>query len=169
MGLVQRSPERRNILHAVEELLEVDRFDDIAIYTQVITAHQVRLLIRSREHDDGNMARRRFGLDSLEHFKPIYSRQFEVQYDDRWIESLAVRMLVLFAYPVKRIYPVSRHHDFILEFTSFECDECEVQVVGVVLDKQNGFKLGHSDSPLKLIFPAGATGSPRYFKLAVNG
>src|SRR5205814_146806 len=75
--LVQKQPVHAEGTGRLLELVEVDRFDDVAVDAQTITLDQVAFLARRGQHDHGDGAGPLVLFDPPEHFEAVDERKLD--------------------------------------------------------------------------------------------
>src|SRR4051812_13165779 len=78
-SLIDQRPETSQLFYRIQELLEVDWFDDIGIDSEFITSDQVLFLPRRGQHDNGDALEFRVRLHLTKHFQAIHAGHFQVQ------------------------------------------------------------------------------------------
>lgn len=67
------------------EVLEIHRFDEIAVEAQFIGANQILFFARGRQHRHRQTTRARVATHCSKHFNPIRLRQFPGKQNDLWM------------------------------------------------------------------------------------
>src|SRR5882762_2865480 len=80
--LVENGPEQTELLNRVDQLLEVNRLDDVGIDPKLIALHEVLLFAGGGEDDDRNRFHLFVALDLAKHLHAIDLGHFQVEQDD---------------------------------------------------------------------------------------
>src|SRR5690606_17454121 len=108
--LVDQCPENSELADRRDELIEVDRLYNISVGAQLISVHQIVLLARGRENDDGKHSRCPVGPDLPQRLETVNARHLQIEQDDgRW----QVYPLAVCVSPMQEIQGLGSvaHHD----------------------------------------------------------
>src|SRR5690349_11872043 len=111
--LVQHQPVQPELAHRFDELLEVDRFADVAVGPEPVPRDQVTLFTRRGQDHDGQEARAVVRANASEHFEAVHLGKLEVEQDDLGCDGVAgVRARTLEI--VQGLGAVMGHENFVL-------------------------------------------------------
>ena len=76
--LVQPQPIAPQLTDDRSKLVEIDRFADKAVGSQLITSPQVMVFFRRSQNHHAYERGARVGADAAEYFDPVHPRQLEI-------------------------------------------------------------------------------------------
>src|ERR1700690_3238276 len=77
--LIGDQPVQAHRLDGLPELVEIDRFLDIAVGSQVVTGHQIPLFFGGGHNDHRDGSGPGVALDLFEHFHSVHFRKLQIQ------------------------------------------------------------------------------------------
>src|ERR1700675_117439 len=80
--MVDHQPIHSELPDNFLEFLQFNGFLDVAVDAQPVAVHQVSLLIRGRQHNDGNGTRALVGFDCAEYLLAADARKLEIEKDE---------------------------------------------------------------------------------------
>src|ERR1043166_4811624 len=135
--LVQEQPVKSQVSHGGGESLEVHRFDDVAVFPQLVALHDVLLFFRRGEYDNWNTLGARIALDPPQHFDAIDLRQFEIEKDNfRAVLDFASGVRAFAKNKLDRFGAVACDLDSIAEFGFTQGALGQFQILGCIFDDQ---------------------------------
>src|SRR5687767_13834307 len=72
-------PVEADLRHGLHERLELHRLHDVAVDAQTIALDHVTFLVGGRHHDDGDLLRRRVGLEAAQHLDAVDLGHLDVE------------------------------------------------------------------------------------------
>src|SRR5207244_10345281 len=136
--LVQKQPVHAEGTGRLLELIEVDRFDDVAVDAQPVALDQVALFARRGQHDDRDGAGSLVRLDPLENLQAVDIGQLDIEQDHvRLFLDIARGVATRTEDVLDRLLPVAHDPDPVRQVILCELVEGQRLVVGVVLDHED--------------------------------
>src|SRR3954471_3819686 len=78
-GAVHDQPVHAQATHCLSELFEVHWFYDVAVRTETVALHEIALLGRGSQDDDGEQSCPIITSDSAQYLESVNARQLQVQ------------------------------------------------------------------------------------------
>src|SRR5689334_13049021 len=134
--LVQDQPVQAQLPHRFDELLEVDRFADVAVGAESVTRDEVPLLTRRGQDHHGQETGAVVGTDAAQDLEPVDLGELEIEEDDfRCYRATGMRARA--EEEVEGFGAVVGHLDLVLNVVLSEGATRQRLVVGVVFDEQD--------------------------------
>ncbi len=97
----------------MDELIEIDRFDNIGIDAQLVPTKQVTFLPRGSQNDHRNSVQRRIGSYLAQHFEPVNFRHFDVKQHHGRMAARAIRKITAPEKIIQRLGAIADHVDVV--------------------------------------------------------
>src|ERR1017187_5236680 len=136
--LVEKKPVEPDLVHGLEEFVRVHGLHDVAVRAEVIARHEVSLLARRGQDDDGDHFRPLVRLDAPEHLEPVHLRELEVEEDDSGERRPGAGGISPFSEEkLEGLGSVADDMNVVRDVGLLQRAQGQLGVVGVVLDEQD--------------------------------
>jgi hypothetical protein len=145
---VDDGPEAADLADGIEELSEIDRFDDVSVDAELVAADEVLFFAGAGEDDDRDMFESGVGFHVAEYFEAVHFGHFEVEQDD---DGMAVGVAVEVSAGVEVIQgfgSIASDDDFVGEVFGFKGGEGELDILSGVFRQEDAFEWGHGSGGL---------------------
>ena len=137
------SPKSAKLFHCFDERMKIHRFNNVGIDAQAVTANDVLLLSRRREHDDRGRPEPVIALDRSQYFEAVDLRHLEVQQDKNWISRRASGEPAAAIQIIQGLLTIVYHDDLVDEVMPGKCFQGHLHVLWAVFSQKNSLGFAH--------------------------
>jgi len=123
-----------DIFNDNHELIQVDRFGDVAVGVQIVAFKDVLFITGSGQHHHWNPSEVFIMLDFFQHFTPVFSGEVQIEQNNIRAGRILIRWLA--AQESQRFYPIVNDIQGIVEFHVSKRFNREADVAGIIFDQQ---------------------------------
>jgi hypothetical protein len=135
-GLVDDLPVEAKVPDNVCELIELDRFDDVAVDAEVVTVNNIPFFTGRGEDDHRDRSGGRIPLDLSQYLEPVHLGKLEVEEDHLRFHGWFSFIGTCPEKVIKRFFAVPGHVDPVGQVTPLEDMKDKFYIIGIILNQE---------------------------------